>query len=67
MELHDNKRMQTAAAFLKQALTPYPFKVMKILTDNGIEFSYNLLVGAKKPKDDKAHPFGKVCEDQRDG
>jgi len=63
VELHDNKRMETAAAFLKQTLAQYPFKVNKILTDNGIEFSYNLLVEAKKPQDGRVHPFVKVCED----
>jgi transposase InsO family protein len=65
VELHDNKRMDTAAEFLKQALAQYPFKVVKILTDNGIEFSYNLLVEAKKPKDGRIHPFVKICEDQQ--
>jgi len=70
VELHDlcprgyNKRMDTAATFLRQTLTQYPFKVVKILTDNGIEFSYNLLVDAKKPKD-KVHPFVKICQDQQ--
>jgi transposase-like protein len=63
VELHDNKRMDTAAAFLQQTLAQYPFKVEKILTDNGIEFSYNLLVEAKKPKDGKVHPFAKICTD----
>jgi transposase InsO family protein len=65
VELHDHKRMNTAAEFLKQALAQYPFKVVKILTDNGIEFSYNLLVEAKKPKDGRGHPFVKICEDQQ--
>jgi len=64
IELHDNKRMETAAGFLRQTLAQYPFKVVKILTDNGIEFSYNLLVEAKKPKD-KVHPFVKICQDQK--
>jgi IS30 family transposase len=64
LELHDNKRMETAAEFLKQTLAQYPFKVEKILTDNGIEFSYNLLVEAKKPKEGKVHPFVKICQDQ---
>lgn len=63
VELHDNKRTDTAAEFLKATLIQYPFKVEKILTDNGIEFSYNLLVEAKKPKNGKVHPFVKVCED----
>jgi transposase InsO family protein len=64
IELHDNKRLDTAAEFLRQTLAPYPFKIEKILTDNGIEFSYNLLVEAKRPKD-KVHPFGKLCQQQQ--
>jgi transposase InsO family protein len=64
VELHDNKRMETAAGFLRQTLVQYPFKIEKILTDNGIEFSYNLLIEAKKPKD-KVHPFVKICQDQK--
>ena len=64
LELHDNKRMETAAEFLRQTLAQYPFKIVKILTDNGIEFSYNLLVEAKKPKD-KVHPFAKICQEQK--
>lgn len=63
VELHDNKRMETAAAFLRKTLAQYPFKIVKILTDNGIEFSYNLLVETKKPKN-KLHPFVKICQDQ---
>ena len=55
--------METAAAFLQQVLTQYPFKINKILTDNGIEFSDNLLVEAKKPKD-KVHPFVGICQAQ---
>jgi transposase InsO family protein len=61
VELHDNKRMETAAGFLEHTLPQYPFKIEKILTDNGIEFSYNLLVEAKKPKDGRQHPFEKFC------
>lgn len=57
--------MATAAGFLKQAIPQYPFKIEKILTDNGIEFSYNLLVEAKKPKGGKQHLFGKVCSDHQ--
>jgi len=56
LELHDNKRMETSTSFLRVTLQQYPFKIEKILTDNGIEFSYNLLVEAKQPKN-KVHPF----------
>ncbi len=61
VELHDNKRMETATQFLEQTLTQYPFKVEKILTDNGIEFSYNPLCEEKQPKD-KQHPFVALCQ-----
>ncbi|MGH8557091.1 MAG: hypothetical protein ACRESZ_06430, partial [Methylococcales bacterium] len=56
-ELHNNKRRQTAAGFLPQTLAQYPFKIEKILTDNGIEFSYHLLVEANQPKDGRIPPF----------
>jgi hypothetical protein len=33
-EIHDNKRADTAASFLKKALDFFPFHVTKVLTDN---------------------------------
>lgn len=62
LELHDNKRMETATEFLRETMQQYPFKIEKILTDNGIEFSYNLLVKAKQPKN-KIHPFVALCQE----
>lgn len=65
--LHDlcprgyNKRMETATRFLENTVAQYPFKIEKILTDNGIEFSYNPLAGQKKPKG-KEHPFAALCK-----
>ncbi|MDP2902540.1 MAG: DDE-type integrase/transposase/recombinase [Methylovulum sp.] len=66
LELHDNKRMDTATAFLGNALAQYPFKVEKILTDNGMEFSYNPLPENKKPND-KEHPFAALCKGRQIG
>ncbi|WP_174627722.1 DDE-type integrase/transposase/recombinase [Candidatus Methylobacter favarea] len=63
LELHGNKRMETAD-FLGNALAQYPFKIEKILTDNGIEFSYNSLPGGKKPKS-KEHPFAFLYKDRQ--
>ena len=40
-EVHDNKRADTAANFLEKALEFFPFKVTKVLTDNGKEFTLN--------------------------
>ena len=61
LELHDNKRMETARDFLEHTRAHYPFKIEKILTNNGIEFSYNPLPDSKKPKD-KEHPFAALCK-----
>ena len=51
----------SATTFLENTVAQYPFKIEKILTDNGIEFSYNPLVEGKKPKD-KEHPFVALCQ-----
>ena len=64
LELHGDKTMATADAFLKAALTQYPFKIEKILTDNGAEYSYNLLPEDKKPKGGRLHGFDQTCRDQ---
>jgi IS30 family transposase len=64
LELHDNKCMETVIDFLCQTVQHYPFKIEKILTDNGIEFSYNLLVEAKQPKI-KLHPFVALCQEHK--
>jgi IS30 family transposase len=50
IEVHENKTSATATMFLKNALQQYPFKIQKILTDNGVEFSYSALPENKKPK-----------------
>ena len=64
LELHDNRRMGTATAFLQDALAECPFKAVKILTDNGMEFSYNPVPEDKKPKD-REHPFAALCKDKQ--
>ena len=61
IEVHDNKTMQSATEFLETVLVQYPFTIYKILTDNGMEFSYNPLPECTKPKD-KVHPFVALCK-----
>jgi len=39
LEIHDNKRADTSAKFLEKALKFFPFKIEKVLTDNGKEFT----------------------------
>ena len=41
LEIHDNKRADSASKFLEKAIEFFPFKVEKVLTDNGKEFTLN--------------------------
>jgi len=38
-EVHDNKRADTTASFLEKVISFFPFKINKILTDNGKEYT----------------------------
>lgn len=39
IEIHDNKRADTASKFLEKAIEFFPFYITKVLTDNGKEFT----------------------------
>ena len=41
LEIHDNKRADTASTFLEKSIDFFPFKIEKVLTDNGKEFTLN--------------------------
>lgn len=41
LELHEDKKADTAAAFLKSAIAFFPFKITRVLTDNGKEYTLN--------------------------
>ncbi len=56
----DNKTRETSKMFLQNVITFYPYAINYILTDNGIEFSYNQLPKEQRPKK-KLHPFDEVC------
>jgi transposase-like protein/transposase len=62
VEVYDNKRIETAKLFLENTLKQYPYKINKILTDNGMEFTYELLVEEKRPKN-RLHPFDEICQE----
>lgn len=61
IELHENMEMATACIFLENLVADFPFKIHRLLTDNGAQFTYALLAEHLKPKD-KIHPFDAVCE-----
>ncbi len=61
IELYSQMTAQNSVQFLKNLQAECPFKMTHILTDNGAQFTYNLLADHLKPKD-KKHPFDALCE-----
>jgi len=59
-EIHPSPTAKAAADFLKNLIFAVPYKIHKVLTDNGIQFSYSLL---KLPPKDKLHCFALVCQE----
>lgn len=59
-EVHERMRAAESVGFLKNFIADCPFKITKILTDNGAQFTYELLAEHLKPKD-KTHPFDALC------
>jgi len=61
-ELHAEQTLETAVGFLKQVIEQFPFKIHRILTDNGAQFTYALLAEHLRPK--RRHPFDVLCQKQ---
>lgn len=60
-EIHDDKCAETAASFLQSVKANVPFKVQKVLTDNGKEFTDRFTPqGEREPTGN--HPFDKECK-----
>ncbi|WP_239638254.1 hypothetical protein [Holospora obtusa] len=51
-----------SSAFLKNMISHSPFKITKIFTDKGAQFTYELLAQHLKPKN-KTHPFDVMCKE----
>jgi transposase InsO family protein len=63
LRAYPDREAQSAVDFLKHCKNFYPFKITKILTDNGGEFtnkSYKKNSSVKRPR---VHLFQKACED----
>lgn len=61
VELHSKMSIHESTSFLNNLIHHCPFKISKILTDNGAQFTYALLADHLKPKG-KIHPFDVICE-----
>lgn len=63
--VYENKNKEAATDFLKRCLQFYPFKVQKILTDNGREFTLSTFKNRWGTKTKSAHPFTQLCHDNQ--
>jgi transposase InsO family protein len=62
LHVYQNKDKEAATDFLRRCLEFYPFRIQKILTDNGLEFTqagFKNRGGTIK----KVHPFPQLCQD----
>jgi transposase-like protein len=60
VEIYETMTMAMSCLFLSNLLAHCPFKITKILTDNGAQFTYALLSEHLRPKN-KTHPFDEIC------
>jgi transposase-like protein len=60
VELHEQMTAEISCQFLKNLVADFPFKINKILTDNGAQFTYELFAEHRRPKN-KIHPFDQIC------
>jgi transposase-like protein len=63
VELHPRMTIDIACGFLENFIKDYPIKTHKILTDNGSQFTYELLSQHLRPKN--MHPFDVICKREK--
>lgn len=59
--LYEEMTVARSVEFLEYLIEDCPFKITRILTDNGAQFTYELLAEHLKPKE-KVHPFDVTCK-----
>jgi transposase InsO family protein len=62
--VYENKNKKAATDFLNKCLAFFPFKVSKILTDNGREFTLKGFKNRWGTKVKDAHDFEQTCKEQ---
>jgi transposase-like protein len=60
-KIYKNKTIKEATDFLNETIKYFPFKIHRILTDNGAQFTYRFLNKELRPKDRK-HEFKIICQ-----
>ena len=66
VEIHPSPTTSVAVEFVRHLTQTVPYKIHKILTDNGVQFTYELLLPHCKPKardgSVKPHRFDALCQ-----
>jgi transposase InsO family protein len=60
-EVHTSPTIKAATAFLGNTAKALPYRIHKVLTDNGAQFTYTLMLPHCRPKG-KEHPFDVTCK-----
>jgi transposase InsO family protein len=58
--LYQNQTAENSIKFLNEVIELFPYKIHRILTDNGAQFTYELLLKHLRPK--RFHPFDLLCK-----
>lgn len=64
LELYEQQTKENSCLFLSNLIKDCPYKINKILTDNGAQFTYECLGQKSKPKN-KIHSFDQICQDNK--
>jgi transposase-like protein len=59
VEFHATAEMATGAAFMRGVVAAFPYRIRKVLTDNGVAFTKS----ASTRWDTMRHPFDRICDE----
>jgi len=62
LELFERMTAKNSCSFLNNLIKDCPYKINKILTDNGAQFTYALLAEHLRPKKKLVHDFDEICQ-----
>jgi len=65
MQVYATREMASALAFLAHCQRFYPFRLYRLLTDNGREFTLRGYRGRGGARTDRVHPFTSACQRAR--
>ena len=61
LRVYKRRTLHSALDFLRQCSMFYPFRIRKVLTDNGKEYAYSYGYSAKGRRITKTHEFEQLC------